>query len=740
MTSKEIKNRQKKIYNLLTDRRLKEAFGILSELIAILQDGHISDKLNEIETSYKYMIRYMLDGFNDPERKKIYDKLVLSTYNLTDLVTEILLEKESGDFYYSKKRYQNIQPPGYLQRCFEEVDNAINNLSLNSLLEDNENNDEEKFRLKQETEHTGLELFTAIMTNYPTNETDYQSIGNAINEQIFPVQTTCLIISALTLNLLHRYDEKKLHILLDGYSSPAEEIKQRALCGALIIIYMYKERLALTPSIAERIESLKENSNFCTDSRNIFLQFIKSRETERISRKFTEELLPEMMKISPSLYKKIKPDELMSDINSLEKNPEWQEILDEAGITDKLKELSNLQMEGADVFMSTFSNLKSFPFFSEAGNWLLPFSTDHTSLRNIFNSGEGSVSFKSIITSSRFLCNSDKYSFCLSLTQVPDAQRKMMISQFSNEGSEMENIEKEEAMLTANKKGENISNQYLQDLYRFFKLFPRKNEFSDPFATDLNLLHVPILESIFSGEESLRLIGELYFRKDYYTDALEIFNMLAEKQQSNSELYQKTGYCLQMIGDHEKALEAYLKAEMIHPDSVWTLRRIAQCYRNLKKPEMALEYYHRVEKLRPDNLSVELNIGHCYLEQKDYGAALRHYFKVDYLDPKSTKAWRPIAWCSFLIGKSEQARRYYEKILEDKPSALDFMNAGHVEFALGNIRKAIEYYRNSITLEDGDMKKFMQNFKQDTPELIDAGISSNDIPILLDQLMYSITD
>ena len=73
-----------------------------------------------------------------------------------------------------------------------------------------------------------------------------------------------------------------------------------------------------------------------------------------------EELLPEMMKLGPSLYKKIRQEDLMNDINALEENPEWQEMLDKSGITDKLKELTDLQMEGADVFMSTFSHLKRF--------------------------------------------------------------------------------------------------------------------------------------------------------------------------------------------------------------------------------------------------------------------------------------------------------------------------------------------------------------------------------------------
>lgn len=44
-------------------------------------------------------------------------------------------------------------------------------------------------------------------------------------------------------------------------------------------------------------------------------------------------------------------------------NPEWENWIDKSGITDKLREMGELQMEGADVYMSTFSQLKQFPFF-----------------------------------------------------------------------------------------------------------------------------------------------------------------------------------------------------------------------------------------------------------------------------------------------------------------------------------------------------------------------------------------
>lgn len=75
------------------------------------------------------------------------------------------------------------------------------------------------------------------------------------------------------------------------------------------------------------------------------------------------EVIPEMMKLRPDIMRKFKDirndDE---DIMSMEENPEWEELLNGSGLRDSLKEFGELQMEGSDVMMSTFSHLKSFPF------------------------------------------------------------------------------------------------------------------------------------------------------------------------------------------------------------------------------------------------------------------------------------------------------------------------------------------------------------------------------------------
>lgn len=732
MLSQEIADMQHRIYENLLHRHLQRAFTELRTLTRELQEWRVDEKLSELETSYKYMIQYMLDGIDDPERPQVYNHLLTETYQLTDTVCERILTRDSMTLYFGKKRYLH-NTGKTLSQAFASLDNSVNELSLSELMNDKEI----MLQKRKEVERYAQEFFDYIWTNYPVDVEDYATLREALQPHRLSEAVSGLIVSALTLNIMHCFDDEKIAILIDTYNHhDSEEVQIRAICGVLVALLRYHARLPLYEQLRNRISLLLDDTRFATDTRNILFQFIRCRDTDKISRKMTEEVLPKMMKLSPSLYKKIKEDDALGDIESLEHNPEWQELLDQSGIADNLMELNDLQMQGADVFMGTFSHLKGFTFFNEISNWFIPFMTNHTAITEVLGDDEWSKKFSNLLKSSGFLCNSDKYSFCLSLSQVPESQRRMMATQFRGENMELQEAEKAE-LYRQSRERENISNRYLQDFYRFYKLFPRRSEFFDIFSMPIEqLLKIDEFATIIHDEKLLKVLGEYFFKNEYYNDAAYIFVNLSHNNFTDSELYQKTGYCYQSTGNFEEALEYYLKADLIKPNNLWTLRHIAICYRNMKKSEMALDYFLRAENLAPDNLSVNLNIGHCYLEQKQYDEALKYYFKVDYIDSKGTKARRPIAWCSFLAGKSEQAWRYYEKILADNPTALDYLNAGHVSLAQGNIRQALTLYNQSIEKEGNNTALFSKNFEQDIPDLIQAGINPDDIPIIYDQIIY----
>src|SRR5690606_4454390 len=157
-------------------------------------------------------------------------------------------------------------------------------------------------------------------------------------------------------------------------------------------------RWHLYPECIDRLKLLSDDAMFTRRFMTTLLGFIQAHETEKITKKLTEEIIPEMMKLSPMIGKKIKLDEWMGESGIDEKNPEWQKILNDSGLSDQLKEFSELQLEGADVFHSTFSSLKNYSFFREMSNWFLPFDPEHSSIQQLFrNKHEGDTLIETML-------------------------------------------------------------------------------------------------------------------------------------------------------------------------------------------------------------------------------------------------------------------------------------------------------------------------------------------------------
>lgn len=165
---------------------------------------------------------------------------------LTDRVSDRLAGQVSPSQYYGWKRYASASRTGIsLSSQFDVCDNEINDLSLALLLGEQEQDFSKIQSLKHRIEDTAGNLFMDIWTNYPAAEEDYRSLREALFTDRFPDTFVSLLLSAVLLNLLHRFDEQKLLILLDGYRHSSPEIQMRSLCCALIVMYIYRERLPL---------------------------------------------------------------------------------------------------------------------------------------------------------------------------------------------------------------------------------------------------------------------------------------------------------------------------------------------------------------------------------------------------------------------------------------------------------------------------------------------------------------
>ncbi len=725
MTPVQIHDTYKSVLSALNDGKVKSAFEKLRALIDELQEGAFNDRYEDLQQNYRLMLEYFLRGIDDPQRKVIYNKLISKLFVLTCELREELLYRNSSNFEYLQKRYF----PHRMQ--FSSTEKLIDSLTYF-----HQNQSEEIIDSSRRKNYERLlqDVFAILWlsTSYGNNEIKlFQKITN---ENYSGRLEKNLAITALTLNLWRMFDDEKLQLLLDCCSHPDVEVKQRSLVGLCFVLARYNPFIPYFPLIRNRLVLLSDDNHTSENFKNIIVQIIGTVETDKITKKLREEILPEVMKISPLLKDKMDADSLLKSEEWEEANPEWQEIIEKSGVQDKLQELTELQMEGADVYMGTFAMLKNFSFFNDIANWFLPFDSSYSAVNELFATNEQSL--LSAFVGNNALCNSDKYSFCMSILQMPETQRNTLKRSFKMESDQLAEIAKDEAILSPETHAKNISKQYIQDLFRFFKLHPNRTDFSDMFASALFMHRSFLFDILSSGSELKATVAEFYFAKSQYREAIELFHELLMENDPTAAVFQKIGYCHQQLSDIKSALEAFLKADIIQPDDLWTTKKIALCYKLLGNFEKAIEYYKHADFLRPNQQKMLLQIANCYLELDQYKHALEIYAGLELADENNQKVQRAVVWCAFISGNTAQARYYSQRLLENKPVSADFIHAAYIEWSENKMKETVEMLQQAILLANNESSLVYNVIMNDLQRLRSAGIHLSEFQLIWDGIMY----
>lgn len=733
MDDKQIREIQEKVASFLDANRLKQAIDTLGADIESLQDWDLKTRYNELQTAYKYMLEYMRMGMQDPDRERLYDELVGRCYIINDLIA-VSRESEHSTKVYSQK-CRRYKTPESIEPMLVALKENTANLEVTKMLPADECKKVTE-QLQREHERVLTQLWEAVWCSRSWSKSYAEKILAIANDNEIEVNDRATIVSAVMMSALKCFEPLKATTLCAMATNDETLIATRALTGVVIVLLKNDSRIKYYKEIKAALTALQENSTCINLLQTIQIQLLRCRETQKIDRKMREEIIPAMMK-NPKLSNEKFSIDILSEIEQDEdKNPEWTEWIEKDEIKGKIEEMAKWQFEGADVYMSTFSQLKNFPFFGEITNWFRPFDTNVPEIAEITPSKiEGGKTLLSAICASPFFCNSDKYSFCFTFKQVPPEQREMLLGQIPDEGEIAAADDSISQKASKEKQTETESNQYIQDLYRFFKLSNFRHEFSDPFTTSLNMLESQSLSSLINNNEAILRTFRYLVKKEYYSEAYKAGRLYEKCGEGDAQFYQEMGFCMQKERDYDSAIDYYTRADIIKPDTLWTLRHIAQCYRMQGESEKALSFYQMAEELAPENISLLLQTGESFAATRRYEEAFARFYKAEFLKPDSRRAIRAIAWCSFITGKDEQARGYYSRLLElPKPDFEDYLNAGHVEWVSGNRSRAIELYN----LAKECCKKtetITEQIMKDSEVLIARGVSKKEI-LLLRDLLY----
>ena len=731
----EIDNTFSNLCNLVYADRLKEA---LNQLKVLMEGMHVADftlQYEDINQTYLMLLEYNFRGVPDPQRNIIFGKLKVSLLELADKIRQQAFAQTGMHIYQLKSRIETEKEIAK-EEATRKIDNYSFELEFARLLSDTDLS-------AQNSGNDALpsispKLFQLMWLTDKYTETDLLLI-KAIRESVsLPWYEKCLAVSAITLSLINCFDKEKFAVLCDFYDDRQPQVWQRALTGLIVAVFIYNKRLELYPTVRTKLMKYSGDETFSSDLNNFLIQILKSLETENITRKFREEILPDVQKFESKIREKLDIDNIINNELIEDKNPDWEQIFEDSpDLLNKIEKMSEMQMEGLDLFMGTFAMLKNFDFFREISNWFRPFYKDNeTAQTSIEDQMQGKWDFLAGLEDSFYMCNSDKYSFCFNVKHLPAEQGRNIISLFNMEAQSMRELSSEDGLLNKPGKDTFIFTQYMQDLYRFFKLHPFRNDFRDIFNLQWDLSDNWLIRNLDDNTHILRNAAEFLFTKKHYGDASGLFHMLAQKTEPDQTVYEKLAYCYQMMGNYNSALEYYKRAELFDTNRLWSLKKIIFCYRKLGETQSALKWSLEAAALAPEDAYLQTMLGNSYLDLRQYEKALDHYFKAEILAPENKKVLRPIAWCCFVLGKLDLAADYLRLIMAEETTANDLINAGHVELCLGNKPKAMENYISALSHGGVTLTQFTETLDFDKKYLTANGIDPTEIQLITDYIRF----
>lgn len=724
MTSAEIIGRHKSICRKAAGMKI---FDALYELQKTLENVTVDEFHNELlycRETYFNVLKYTMKGVDDPKRMLVLNSLVIMLFELADKIKEYYLEKNNPALYTMKKKKNNSA---------EQLKNQFSGLIESKKVLQDKATIENKLFYK--------DLFEYIVYTDKLSDSDIIFINRISKELANEWYYLCNIVSALTISMLRYFDVSKMDMVFKYYKTGISQVSQRALVGMVLLFYVYDERVNLYKGLNDKINKIyAENEIPEQDLLSVIIQFLKAKDTERITRKMREEIIPDIQKLTPRIEDKLDLKNILSEDFSADKNPDWESILEDAPeLLNKMEELSKMQLEGNDVFMSAFSMLKNFEFFGSISNWFLPFWKTNPDVDNMLQNEDNlsGNAFLDLLEKSTYMCNSDKYSFLLNLKLMPQQQKSMLLNMFNAELEGMDELAREDEMLNMSVKNNTIIIQYIQDIYRFFKLYHNKGDFEDIFLTKLDFYNKNFINAICREPKFILKIADFYFKTENYTEALEVFQLYLKTEKPDMDILQKAGYCMQRNKKYQEALEYYLKAELFGSGVPWLIKKIAYCYQCLRNYNKALEYYNEASRLEEDNPQVIMNIANCYLNLEDYKKALNYYYKIEFSFKENTGIYRPIAWCLFVLGDLKKSEEYFLKLIEySLANPYDYMNYGHVLWAKGQREEASVYYLKSLDSMGNNFSRFTNSLNADSQHLIRYNIPKEEIQLMLDYLSF----
>ena len=664
-----------------------KAIAEMETYLAAYPQQQTTEKLKGIKTEYQLMEDYWRKGVVDPQLTQLYQHLLQRLYVLFGNVASYYhtLSHPTLSGIYSRVRMEHQD--WSLKMIRKEMEDFVSSVAMLEF------ETEQAREVKKELLYRNHQLQMNALFNYIlTSRMWSDGVGHDFEEMLISPtidgNDQQLLVSAVTLSLLNQFDMAKFRTLVNVYRRSQEEaVRQRALVGWVLAMDDNVDNIY--PEQAEIVAQLLKSEKACEELTELQMQLIYCLNAEKDTKTIQKEIMPDLMANQQFQVTQFgiveREEDPMEDILHPEASEQRMEKLEAT-----FGRMMDMQKQGSDIYFGGFSQMKRFPFFYDISNWFTPFFFEHPDIIHFVKRAKGNKFLEKMMRVGPF-CDSDKYSFVIAfqqvMEQIPESMRKML----DRGEATMGEVPMEELTTPAY-----MRRAYLMDLYRFFRLYPNRQEFENPFAVSSSSL----------GR------CEFFSKYMFIHSPLEAYKDQIVRLLIRQKLQEPANILLDTYDEDHRSVQYYIwreeydKALELEPGNERAMRGKARQLFDMGIYDEAEEVYDELLLLHPDDATYLLYKAICQIRMREFDKAPKLLYRLNYENPDDDKVNRVLAWTHLCCHQLEQADKIYQRLTSvDKVYPEDWQNAAYCLWFSGKIDKAIDYFRKYIDAGGEEVRK-----------------------------------
>ena len=697
-------------------RDLAEALRLAEKFETNHPELQKTDEIDEIYDDFHRMVDYMRRGYSDPSREELYDVLLKRAFTAVCNLRCAYRNMHDELFVSAAARIRNRTFDNDTVR--RQLENFVTEEAMLGLESDEIAKNKEPALCSAHYEYVSA-VFDNILLSGRWKADEALFYESLVLSPTIDADDALIIVSAISLACLSVFDINKFACLVNIYKAAGTKVlRQRAFVGWVFCMSdetdVFCEQETIVRDVCAREGTLRQLVDM---QKQVDYCMSAERDHETIQR----DIMPTLIKnnnFSITRNGIIEKDEdPMDDILGREDADKRMEAMEES-----IRNMMNMQRSGSDIYFGGFSQMKRFPFFYKLVNWFMPFTSRHPDLRRTVEKMGKSKFLQSLSESGPF-CESDKYSLALAMSTVigniPAGMREMLDNQElafpAADGLELD----DESY---------VRRMYLQDLYRFFRLYPRANGIDNPFGTRRSLF---VLNKALRGTSVADMCNDLcmFYHKRGNGDAMRRMLEAYRNNDDAASMLLSGIYEMYYGGGGRKALPYLERSLELDPDNRRAKVMTGRACLEDGEYDRAAAVYGELHAACPENKGYLLNYALAHVKGGKYDDAEKLLYKLEFDFPDDINITRMLAWTHLGQRKTDVADKEYARIMKHPDSNVnDILNDGYCKWFGGDIAAAVDRFKTFTS--SSEKVRLQAEFENDIDMLLGNGITETDIRLM----------